>query len=369
MKPSGAASGLIVHGHDPLNLEPSLDLLRRSFLTPNGAFFVRNHAPVPEVDVGAYRLEVRGAVARPLRLSLDGLRRGFAFQTVTATLQCAGNRRSGLAGVGPVQGVAWGEGAIGTAAWGGVPLREVLRAAGCRDDGTLHVAFAGLDEVEEAGRRFGFGGSIPLRKALCPEVLLAFEMNGGPLPPEHGAPLRVVVPGYIGARSVKWLHQISVQPEPSDNHFQARDYKLLPPGADAENVDWDAGVMLGELPVNAAICAPRDGATVDAGSLVVRGYAVAGGGREVVRVDVSTDGGAGWTVADLTEGGAGASPWAWVFWEARPRVRPGGGDDVRELVVRAWDSAAQTQPERPESVWSFRGYMNTSWHRVRVRLT
>ena len=365
MDSSDQAAKLIVHGRDPLNAEPPLDLLRRSFLTPNDLFFVRNHAPIPEVDAGAYRLEVCGEVARPLGLSLEELRRDFPFRTVAATLQCAGNRRSGLAAVGPVQGVAWGDGAIGTAVWGGAPLCEVLRAAGC-GDGPLYAAFTGLDEVDMAGRRFGFGGSIPLRKALGPEVLLAFEMNGEPLPPEHGAPLRVVVPGYIGARSVKWLGRISVQPGPSDNHFQTHDYKLLPPGTDPRDVDWDAGVMLGELPVNAAICEPGDGATVDSGSLVIRGYAIAGGGREVVRVDVSADGGRSWTVADLTDGGVGPNPWAWVFWESRPRIEP--GDGPREIVVRAWDSAAQTQPERPETVWSVRGYMNTSWHRVRVRV-
>ena len=279
---------------------------------------------------------------------------------LTAVMECAGNRRNGLMAVAPIPGeTPWGAGAIGNARWAGVPLREVLLEARV-GEGARHVAFAGLDEVEGDDGRFNYGGSIPLQKALDPEVLLVYEMNGEPLPREHGFPLRVVAPGYIGARSVKWLSRITLQDAPSDNHYQAREYKLFPPGATEETADPSEGMMLGELQVNAAICEPGDGARLTAGPVYVRGYAIAGGGRRVGRVDVSVDEGKTWVHADLKEGAD--EPWAWSLWEATLDLDPG----EHRIVARALDSSAATQPATAAEVWNFKGYANNSWHGVEV---
>jgi sulfite oxidase len=342
----------------PLNAEPAPDALIESFRTPNEIFFIRNHGDIPEVDPGAYRLTVDGLVEAPLSLSLEDLRR-FSRTTVGATLQCAGNRRRELIGVKPIPGeLPWDSEAISNAEWSGVPLRDVLAAAGPRE-GARHAAFLGLDETERHGHRFRFGGSVPLEKAIHPEVLLADTMNGRPLPPAHGAPLRVVVPGYIGARSVKWISRITLQEEPSDNYFQAKAYRLFPASADHDNVDWDTGLMLGEPPVNSVICAPQPGEELPAGRISVRGWAMAGGGREIARVDLSTDGGKTWTTA---ERGGCESGWTWCFWAASLDLPPG----EHEIVCRAFDNAAQTQPDDPSEVWNFKGYANNAWHRVRV---
>lgn len=357
-----ASSQLIIHELSPLNAEPPLDLLRASFVTPNRHFYIRTHGSIPRLDAGRHQLGVEGRVANPLGLSMADIRARFPRRTVTAALQCAGNRRSELDRVRPVDGTPWQPGAIGNAEWAGASLADVLRAAGCHSaeiDG-LHVAFASVDEVEEEGRRFPFGASIPLRKALQPEVLLASEMNGEPLAPEHGFPLRVVVPGYVAARSVKWVGAIRVQDEASDNYFQRKDYKLFPPGMDAGNVDWETGTMLYDLPVNSVICEPADRAEVPAGSVTLRGYATAGS-RIIERVEVSADGGRGWVRGGLEH--ARDEPWAWTLWEGRLDLAPG----EHEIAVRAWDAAAQTQPERAETAWNFKGYMNTAWHRIRVR--
>jgi sulfite oxidase len=252
----------------------------------------------------------------------------------------------------------WGAEAIGTAEWAGVPLRDVLARAGVAPR-AAHVAFTGLDEVERQGGRFGFGGSIPIEKALSPEVILAYEMNGKPLPPLHGAPLRVVAPGYIGARSVKWLAELKVQAAPSENYFQAHAYKLFPPSVCAANVDWGGGLMLGELSLIGVICAPAPGARLAAGPALVHGYAFAGGGRSIERVDVSADGGATWQVAALL---GERSRWAWRRWEAWVDLAPG----AHRLVARACDSAANFQPEDPRQLWNFKGYMNNAWHRIQV---
>lgn len=356
----GKHPAFIIRQREPFNGGPPLGLLCRSLITPGELFFVRNHGTIPEVDPNAYRLVVDGLARRPLRLSLDDLR-ALPAATVTATLECAGNRRDELIAVAPVPGeTPWGAEAVGTAVWRGVPLREVLAAAGVAE-GARHVAFLGLDEVVRKGEQIGFGGSVPLEKALNPEVLLAYEMNGEPLPPTHGFPLRVVVPGYIGARSVKWLSSVTLQATPSSHYFQAHAYKLFPPQECPETVNWAGGIMLGELSVNAVICQPAPGAAIPAGQVLIEGYAFAGGNRCVERVDVSADGGETWVVAELP---GEHVPWTWRLWRARLDLRPGS----YRLVARAWDSAANTQPENLRSVWNFKGYMNNAWHRVEVEV-
>ena len=359
MKQPDKHPSMSVHERQPFNAEPPLVRLRRSFLTPRELFFSRNHGSIPDVAPDVYRLPVGGLVDEPLELSMEDLHE-LPKRQVVAVMECAGNRRDGLTGVAPIPGeTPWGAGAIGNARWAGVPLREVLLEAGV-GEGARHVAFAGLDEVEGDDGRFNYGGSIPLQKALGPEVLLAYEMNGEPLPREHGFPLRVVAPGYIGARSVKWLSGITLQEEPSDNHFQAHEYKLFPPNATEETADLSEGMMLGELQLNAAICEPGDGAKLTAGPVCVRGYAIAGGGRRVRRVDVSTDGGGTWSRADLREGAD--DPWAWSLWEAILELGPG----EHSIVARALDSSAATQPATAKEVWNFKGYANNSWHGVEV---
>lgn len=350
----------IIHEHEPFNGGPPPTHLNGAPVTPTDLFFVRNHFPVPTIDPADYRLVVGGLVDNPLRLSLDDLRRDFPRHEITATLQCAGNRRTQFAALAPIPGeLLWGDEAISTATWAGVPLRDVLLRADVQAD-TAHIAFEGLDRNDAGDRTFG--GSIPLEKALQADVLLAYEMNGSLLPPLHGYPLRVVVPGYIGARSVKWLGSIMAQTAPSDNYYQAKAYRLFPPGANADNVDWSSGLMLGELPVNSLITAPADGASVTAGEpLTVRG--IASGANGIARVDVTTDGGATWVSADLLAGPGGR--WTWRFWQATLTLPPG----THEIAARAVDTAANTQPADPATIWNFKGYMNNAWPRLTVTVT
>ena len=350
---------IIVHTEDPLNAEPPLARLGRSFLTPRDLFYARNHAPMPEVDLELYRLVISGLVDKPLELSLDEVR-SFQKSEVTAVLQCAGNRREELMEVAPLPGeTPWRAGAVGNARWAGTPLREILLSAGVEDE-ARHVAFVGLDEVEGSEGGFNYGGSIPLQKSLSPEVLLAYEMNGEPLATEHGAPLRVVVPGYIGARSVKWVSRIELRREPSDNHYQAREYKLLPPDAEAGTADPSVEFALGETPVNAVICEPGESESLRAGSVEIRGYAASGGSRLIERVDVSADGGESWVQAFLTR--AEDKPWAWSLWSVNLDL----GRGSHEVVVRAFDSSASSQPATAAELWNPGGYANNSWHRVKV---
>ncbi len=352
--------GLIVHSEHPCNAEPPPDRLCAAMITASGDFYVRSHGEVPALDAGTHRLRVDGRVAVPLDLSMAELRERFAARTVTATLQCAGNRRADLHAARPVTGDPWGPGAIGTAAWTGVALADVLRAAGVKAGTGLHVAFEACDGIELEGEgRFDYGVSIPMAKAMSGEVLLAHAMNGAALTPEHGFPLRVVVPGFAGVRSPKWLRRISVQDEPSTTAVQRRDYRLVPPSATPDTVDWARGVTIDGMPLTSAICEPARHARLAAGSVVVRGYAVASG-RAVARVDVSGDGGRSWAQAALEHDAE--APWSWTLWRHTLELGPG----EHELVVRAWDSSGQTQPARPDEVWNFKGYLGAAWHRVAV---
>ncbi len=353
--------GLIVHSQMPLNAEPLLCRLRASVITPQADLYIRSHGEVPALDGAEHRLRVTGAVARELELSVADLQRRFAERTVIAVLQCAGNRRADLQPVRRTSGDPWAPGAIGNVAWCGVALADVLREAGAPADGPLHVAFDCCDHMELPGEgRFHYGVSIPLHKALAAETLLAFGMNGEALAPEHGYPLRVVVPGFAGVRSAKWLDTITVQDQPSANAMQQRDYKLFPPDVTSGPLDWAAGLTIEEMPLNSAICEPTAGDVLPAGPALVRGYAVAAPGRDVARVDVSADGGCHWTEAALER--PGAAPWSWTLWAATLPLAAGAA----ELVVRAWDSAGQTQPCSPAEVWNLKGYLCTAWHRVPV---
>jgi sulfite oxidase len=353
----GKRADLIVHEDEPFNAETSLAALAEGPLTATDAFYVRGHGTVPEIDPAAWRLRVHGLVERELDLSLSTLREALREREVTATLQCAGNRRAGLVAIRDIAGEApWGPGATGTATWTGVALADVLALARPAE-AALHVGFEGADLCEDARPAQRFGGSIPLDKACRREVLLAWAMNGEPLRPVHGAPLRVVVPGYIGARSVKWLESVEVRATPWPGYYQHVVYRLLPedgmPGP-------GEGMPLGLVALNADVLAPADGETVPAGPVEVRGYAFAGGERHIARVDVSLDRGATWTQAELLED---LGPWAWRHWRITLDLAPG----EHEILVRAWDTSAATQPDDEAALWNPKGYVNNARPRIRVR--
>lgn len=355
----GERSDTVVHEREPYNAEPTPHALSGSVVTPIDAFYSRNHGPIPQLDPQAWRLRVTGLVDRELELSLADLQDRYAHRTLTATLQCAGNRRSGLLAFRDIPGEdPWGPGATSTAQWTGVALSDVLAAAGTHAPAG-HVAFSAPDVSTLADPPQPYGSSIPLSKARSGEVLLAWAMNGQPLPAVHGGPVRVVVPGYIGARSVKWLTDLTVQAEPSDNYFQATAYRLLPADADLAAAAAPNGLPLGQVALNSAILRPNDGDTLASGPVEVAGYALVGDDRTVARVDVSADDGSTWVQAHLDEQ---PSPWTWQLWHTTLPLPPGR----HHLVVRAWDSTGTPQPALPEHVWNPKGYVNTSWHHITV---
>lgn len=362
MKISDKHTSFLVHTTVPHNAEPPVKELRKHFITPPELLYVRNHGEIPVIDMQEFRLKINGLVEQELAWSMESLRNDFTKHTVMATLQCAGNRRDQLIAVAPIPGeVPWQSGAIGNEVWSGVRLKDVLKAAGIKAE-ALYVEFMGADEVFRHGGNVGFGGSIPIEKAMCDEVLIAYEMNGNALAPTHGFPLRTIVPGYIGARSVKWLERITLLDKPSGNYFQSHAYQLFAPHENAETVNWNSGLQLSELSVNCVITSPKQDDMLEQGNSMVQGYAISGGGRCISRVDVSGDGGKTWITATITEGD---HRWAWTFWEVQLSL----GKGKHELIARAFDSACNSQPSEARHVWNFKGYMNNAWHRLSVTIS
>jgi sulfite oxidase len=349
----------IVHDSLGLNTGEWPATTAEHFVTPVEQFFTRSHAPVPAIDPATWRLEVGGLVHRPIRYSLQDLTAAFPEQRVTATLVCAGLRRAEFLATGPLPGeLPWGPEPVSTGEWSGISLADLLLAAGIAP-GAGHVELVGLDSVERHGRRFGFGGSIDLEKALGAEVLLATGLNGRPLTPEHGFPLRAVVPGWIGARSVKWLGAINLLEHPSTNYFQASAYRMQRTANPESPRDVSGGEAMREVPLNAVILDPVPGQVVSAGSLTVRGWAMGSGGSAVTSVQLSADDGRRWVAGHLTRRGG---PWSWSFWEATVSVDPG----PLTLVARAEDERGVTQPGTPAETWNVKGYGNNAWYRVPV---
>jgi sulfite oxidase len=342
----------------PLNGAPLPSVLMQGATTGTGEFFVRNHGGIG----GRNEFAVRGMVRSPIHEMRAGLPASLADlprRSVEATLQCAGNRRTSLQKFRPIPNeVPWPSEAISNAMWEGVSLADVLHRTGVLD-GAAHVWFLGSDELtgKHAGEQFG--ASIPLAKALSGSVLLADTMNGAPLPAEHGAPLRALVPGYIGARSVKWLTEVRVEREPTPNYFQQA-YSVFPPSMLAVPPGNVGGVVLGEFPLSSAFGGPGDGDTMRVGTSTVCGWAIVGGDRVVTQLQVSSDGGATWMDARFT---TPAKRFVWRLWEADITLAPG----EHELVCRAFDDAGGTQPDDVRTVWNVKGYANNSWDRITVR--
>jgi sulfite oxidase len=336
---------------DPLNAQPALaDLLGR-YITPVKFFYIRSHAAAPKIDVDAFRLSIEGMVERPLKLGLAELRETLKPRNITATMTCAGNRRNEHSRTKQIDG---------NARWSGFRLADLLKKAGVRE-GAKFVSFYGSDEIKRSGGVIPFGASIPLDKAMAtegqPPVLLADKMNGEALPLDHGYPLRTVVPGYIGARSVKWLGRIVVGDRPSENHYVSHAYKLVSEGTETE---WSAADPLLHYRVNSVICQPKGGARVKPGKLTVRGYALPSGGKNTVeRVELSSDGGKTWTTAKITTKNA---PFCWVLWRAEVPVTA----KTTSLLVRARDTSGATQPERVD--WNLKGYMYNAWDRAALEV-
>lgn len=352
-----AKADLIYRTRAPRNAEPRLDKLVENWVTPSSQFYIRSHGANPAIVADEFRVSIDGLVEKPLELSIQELTERFPKSSVTCTVSCAGIRRYEFIKMKEMKGVPWQEGPIGNAVWSGVRLSDVLKAAGIKRE-AKHVWFEGADEVIDGKATFPFGGSVPMSKLLeedenTPGVLLATHMNGEPLLADHGFPLRTIVPGYIGARSVKWLRKIVVSDKPSPNHFIADVYKMVYSGSQVE-IDETAPIY--RYPVNAALCSAEQ----KDGKVNLRGYALPTGrkGCSISKVEVSADGGTSWMDATLDEQ---VGDFCWRLWTATVAIV----NPEADVCVRATDSLGNTMPESVP--WNPKGYLYNAWHRVPAR--
>jgi DMSO/TMAO reductase YedYZ molybdopterin-dependent catalytic subunit len=331
-----------------------LELLREA-ITPAGLHYLLTHFDIPHVDVETWRLEVGGLVRDPLELSLDDLRARPA-RTLTVTLECAGNGRALIPAHNPSQ--PWVREAVGTAEWTGTPLAPILEEAGVAES-ARNLVFTGLDRGIQGEIEHDYERSLGLDEALPEDVLLAYEMNGAPLPPQHGFPVRLLVPGWYGMASVKWLRAITAIEGAFEGYQQAHTYRLMRFAEDMDAPFVERMLPRSLLvPPGIPVFLGRD-RCLTAGRVALRGRAWSGH-APIERVEVSDDGGATWADAELDPP---LGPYAWrgftFEWDAAP--------GEHELCSRATDSAGNDQP--PEPTWNYGGFCNNAVQRIRVAVS
>jgi DMSO/TMAO reductase YedYZ molybdopterin-dependent catalytic subunit len=343
-------AGLVVHRAHPLNCETSIPALIGGVVMPNAHFYVRNHFQIPELDKGTWRLQIGGLVERPLSLTMRDLL-NLPSRSRPVTLECAGNGRALLQP--PVEGEKWRLGAVSTAEWTGVPLVEVLDRAGIKP-GVREVVFRGADQGTPTGgtTTVHFERSLKPDLARDPDVLLAYAMNGEPLPLQHGYPLRLVVPDWYAVASVKWLTEIEAFDHAFDGHFQVNAYYL----------ERDTGGQTVREPltlqrVRALIVEPGPEQEIARGEMAIRGVAWSGA-ASIARVEVSVGG--AWEEARLI---GQRTRHSWQWWELITRVTEPGPVVLR---ARATDLAGRTQPDQPE--WNRLGYVNNAVQEVPIQV-
>ncbi|CAM9091374.1 unnamed protein product, partial [Chrysoparadoxa australica] len=360
-------------GRHPFNVEPPIyQEFDHGFITPVSLHYVRNHGAACNLSYETHTLKVNGLVERPLEMSMDFLRSNFKEVTIPVTLVCAGNRRKEENMIKQGLGFSWGPAAVSNAMWTGVWLKDVLEYAGIKsyEEGAQNVCMVGADKLPNGY----YGTSIRREVAMSDDadVLIAYKMNGEELTPDHGYPVRIIIPGYIGGRMIKWMTDITVTTDISDNFYHFFDNRVLPPQVDAEKAlaeGWwyKPEYIINELNVNSAVVYPRhdeilplNGAT----TYTVKGYCYGGGGMPINRMEVSFNDGETW---DLCELAIPEKPrhmgkyWCWVFWEYTVDVAR--LLHCKEIVCRGW----QGQNTQPQVItWNLLGMMNNCWFRCKV---
>lgn len=365
-------------GRHPLNCEPPMEhLMSYGFITPPSIHYVRNHGPVPRIPWGEHRVTINGLVNQSMVLTMDEI---VAMPSVTlpVTLVCAGNRRKEENMLKKSIGFNWGPCAVSTTEWTGVRLRDLLLKAGVKtpEEGANYVCFRGPKGELPKGPDGSYGTSLTYRKSmdLASDVILAYKQNGRWLTPDHGFPIRIIIPGFIGGRMVKWLEEITVTEAESDNFYHFHDNRVMPPHVDealakAEGWWFKPDFIINNLNINSAVARPWHDEVVPLAQgnipYTVKGYAYAGGGCKIIRVEVSLDDGKLWRLADIKrfeKPNAYGKYWCWIHWDIE--IQTFEFLQSKELLVRAWDEDMNTQPAA--ITWNLMGMMNNCYHRIKI---
>ncbi|KAI3655003.1 hypothetical protein MP228_000383 [Amoeboaphelidium protococcarum] len=360
-----------VTGEYPLNAETPIDSLQKDFITPTPLLYVRNHGAVPKLNADKHKLYITGLVERELTITLEQLINEFDSTDVTVTFNCDGFRRKELNMIKQSTGNNFSIGVISTATYTGVRLVDIIEKVGVKG-GVKHVIMTGSDDLEHGN----YETSIPFDHARdsSNEVLIAYKVNGEPLPPDHGYPMRMIVPGFVGGRQVKWLKRIIFSATDSENHYHLYDNKVFPPNIDSVEKAHQSGIfkdplyILYEININSVITKPQHDETIDITSChvdseyEVSGFAYSGGGRPLQRVVLSLDEGRTWLQCQLNVNERQKSRWTWTFWSCKVPLWSLIRADY--ITVRAFDNALNTQPDKP--IWNLMGMMNNCWYKVKT---
>lgn len=363
--PAALAQGNALQGKDgltllndrPVNAETPPELLDDP-ITPTSRHFIRNNGVPPEdVDPATWTLTIDGHVDNPMKLTIAELREQFKVHTMALTLECGGNGRGFFDP--PASGNQWTYGAVACSEWTGVKLKDVLKKAGVKDN-VVYTAHYGADtHLSGDPNKLPISRGVPIKKAMTDNVLIAFEMNGQPLHPMNGAPLRLVVPGWPASTAQKWLHRIQLREIVHDGPKMTGSSYRVPayPVSAGQEVPKGDFVIIERMPVKSLVTFPANGASVGM-STEVRGHAWSGD-RKIKRLHISTDFGATWTKADLDRP---VNTGAWQNWRAQVTFPQAG---YYEIWARATDSEGEMQPHAIN--WNPKGYLNNTMHRVGVR--
>lgn len=380
-------------GRHPFNVEPPVSIHNKyKFITPSSLHYVRNHGACPNLKWEEHTVCIGGSlVPKPMELTMDEIA-AMEPRELPVTLVCAGNRRKEQNMIRQTIGFNWGPSGVSTNVWKGVLLRDLLLKAGVSEKNMAgkHVEFIGVEDLpnkvgpgpfkeEPWGKLVKYGTSIPLGRAMNPafDVLIAYEANGEVLQPDHGFPVRLVIPGYIGGRMIKWLKHINVIEHETKNHYHYHDNRILPPHITAEeslkgNWWYKPEYIFNELNINSAMSAPDHNETISIAKNInkeydVAGYAYTGGGRMITRVEVSIDGGIHWELAEIDrkeKPNDYGMYWCWIWWTFKLKVADLVG--CKEIWCRAWDDANNPQPVNP--TWNLMGMGNNQVFRVKVHM-
>jgi DMSO/TMAO reductase YedYZ molybdopterin-dependent catalytic subunit len=339
--------GLQAVSEFPFNAETPISALGID-PTPVELFYVRNHFDVPALDSDRYTIRINGAVTNPFNLTLDQLHQ-YPEQNLTMVMECAGNGRSSMSPA--INGTAWNLGAISQAQFTGTPLSNILESVTFSGD-IQEIKFTGSDQgIIHTGEKQAYARSLPLEIAMLPDTLLVWKMNGEPLSPHHGFPLRLLVPGWYGMASVKWLQEITALTRPYEGFFQSQEYVYM----GEEGIPDHTPVT--NMRVRSLIVALEAGSSHGKDSIHISGIAWSGDGK-VVKVELSFNGGESWIEADL---GSTSSNYEVTRWEYNWQPK---GTGKFKLIARATDSSGYTQPLK--SLWNKGGYGNNSVHQINI---
>lgn len=347
--------------------------LVQDFYTKEENFFIRNHNTVPHIDdMKDYKFKIYDTrTDKKIKLTVEDLKRNYNPKTVECIIMCTGNRRSQIDKPGPTKGLPWNVGAIGNGKWKGVSVRELLEDLGYNKENSkgLHLISKGMDKDFQSVH---YETSIPLELVFdsTNEIIVAYNYNDGKIPHEHGYPLRLIVPGVVGVRNVKWLKSLEVSENESQSTFQQRDYKMIPWGVDWEKVDLKTLKPLMFHKLNSVICEPHNGASVhpENGSVHLKGWAIGEYGSVLKKIEVSMDNGRTWENVNVLKRNINdkGKSYGWTIWEHDIKVKD--QEKKIEIWVRAEDVEGKVQPQSCEQIWNIRGLMNNSIHKVNFNL-